>query len=144
MQIEIKRIQTEVGLTFVHVTHDQEEAMTMADTIAVMNAGVIEQMGAPAELYDNPQTTFVANFLGQSNLIEGTVRGREGDFVRSTCRDAGLHPGRRAHVSGTDGELRLGRDPAREGADRRAWARSSTLRATASPAAWSATSASSA
>ena len=86
MQIEIKRIQTEVGLTFVHVTHDQEEAMTMADTIAVMNAGVIEQMGAPAELYDNPQTTFVANFLGQSNLIEGTVRGRDGDFVRSTCR----------------------------------------------------------
>ena len=76
MQIELKRIQTEVGLTFVHVTHDQEEAMTMADTIAVMNAGVIEQMGAPAELYDNPQTTFVANFLGQSNLIEGTVAGR--------------------------------------------------------------------
>ena len=71
MQIEIKRIQTEVGLTFVHVTHDQEEAMTMADTIAVMNRGVIEQMGVPAELYDNPQTTFVANFLGQSNLIEG-------------------------------------------------------------------------
>ena len=56
MQIELKRIQTEVGLTFIHVTHDQEEAMTMADTIAVMNAGVIEQMGAPAELYENPRT----------------------------------------------------------------------------------------
>ena len=55
MQIEIKRIQTEVGLTFIHVTHDQEEAMTMADTVAVMNAGVIEQMGAPAELYENPR-----------------------------------------------------------------------------------------
>src|SRR4051794_7235125 len=82
MQIEIKQIQTEVGLTFVHVTHDQEEAMTMADTIAVMNAGVIEQMGAPAELYDNPQTTFVANFLGQSNLIQGAVRGRDGDVVK--------------------------------------------------------------
>jgi len=77
MQLELKRIQTEVGLTFVHVTHDQEEAMTMADTIAVMNAGVIEQMGAPNELYENPRTTFVANFLGQSNLIAGTIVGRD-------------------------------------------------------------------
>ena len=73
MQIELKRIQTEVGLTFVHVTHDQEEAMTMADTIAVMNRGRIEQMGAPADLYENPGTTFVANFLGQSNLVAGDV-----------------------------------------------------------------------
>ncbi|GAW54307.1 spermidine/putrescine ABC transporter ATPase [Nocardioides sp. PD653] len=81
MQLEIKRIQTEVGLTFVHVTHDQEEAMTMADTVAVMNAGVIEQMGAPADLYENPQSTFVANFLGQSNLIEGTIRSRAADVV---------------------------------------------------------------
>src|SRR3954471_17734993 len=79
MQIELKRIQDEVGLTFIHVTHDQEEAMTMADTVAVMNAGVIEQMGAPAELYENPRSTFVANFLGQSNLIEGTIKSRAGD-----------------------------------------------------------------
>jgi len=77
MQIELKRIQTEIEITFVHVTHDQEEAMTMADTIAVMNGGVIEQMGAPAELYENPRTTFVANFLGQSNLIAGKIVGRE-------------------------------------------------------------------
>ena len=76
MQIELKRIQTDVGITFVHVTHDQEEAMTMADTIAVMNAGRIEQMGAPIELYENPVTTFVANFLGQSNLIKGTLTGK--------------------------------------------------------------------
>jgi spermidine/putrescine transport system ATP-binding protein len=81
MQLELKRIQTEVGLTFVHVTHDQEEAMTMADTIAVMNAGRIEQLGSPAELYESPHTTFVANFLGQSNLIEATVTGRSGDDV---------------------------------------------------------------
>ncbi|MDX6374515.1 MAG: spermidine/putrescine transport system ATP-binding protein [Nocardioidaceae bacterium] len=81
MQIEIKRIQTEVGRTFIHVTHDQEEAMTMADTVAVMNAGVIEQMGAPAELYENPRSTFVANFLGQSNLIEGTIKNRAADVV---------------------------------------------------------------
>ncbi|AWB92782.1 ABC transporter ATP-binding protein [Aeromicrobium chenweiae] len=82
MQLELKRIQTEVGLTFVHVTHDQEEAMTMADTIAVMNQGVIEQMGAPTELYENPRTTFVANFLGQSNLIGAEIDGREGDHVK--------------------------------------------------------------
>jgi spermidine/putrescine transport system ATP-binding protein len=81
MQIELKRIQDEVGLTFIHVTHDQEEAMTMADTVAVMNAGVIEQMGAPAELYENPRSTFVANFLGQSNLIEGSIKNRAADVV---------------------------------------------------------------
>ena len=85
MQIELKRIQTEVGLTFVHVTHDQEEAMTMADTIAVMNQGRIEQMGSPAELYENPQTTFVANFLGQSNLIPGVVEGVSGGVVTVTA-----------------------------------------------------------
>jgi len=79
MQIELKWIQTEVGLTFVHVTHDQEEAMTMADTIAVMNEGRIEQMGTPADLYDNPKTAFVANFLGQSNLIKGNVIATDGD-----------------------------------------------------------------
>jgi spermidine/putrescine transport system ATP-binding protein len=82
MQVELKRIQTEVGLTFVHVTHDQEEAMTMADTIAVMNAGRIEQLGSPAELYESPHTTFVANFLGQSNLLEGKLQGRsDGDLL---------------------------------------------------------------
>ena len=81
MQLELKRIQLEVGLTFVHVTHDQEEAMTMADTIAVMNAGRIEQLGSPAELYESPNTTFVANFLGQSNLVAGTVTGRSGADV---------------------------------------------------------------
>ena len=79
MQIELKWIQREVGLTFVHVTHDQEEAMTMADTIAVMNEGKIEQMGSPADLYDNPETAFVANFLGQSNLIKGKIDGNDGD-----------------------------------------------------------------
>jgi spermidine/putrescine transport system ATP-binding protein len=73
MQLELKAIQGEVGLTFLHVTHDQEEAMTMADTVAVMNKGRIEQMGAPEELYELPRTAFVANFLGQSNLFGGSV-----------------------------------------------------------------------
>ncbi|MES1169073.1 MAG: TOBE domain-containing protein, partial [Leifsonia sp.] len=71
----------DVGLTFLHVTHDQEEAMTMADTIAVMNKGEIEQMGAPEELYELPRTVFVANFLGQSNLFTGPVVSAHGDTV---------------------------------------------------------------
>lgn len=73
MQIELKAIQIEVGLTFLHVTHDQEEAMDMADTVAVMNQGRIEQMGAPEALYDRPKTAFVAKFLGQSNMFIGKV-----------------------------------------------------------------------
>ena len=73
MQIELKAIQIEVGLTFLHVTHDQEEAMDMADTVAVMNKGHIEQMGAPEKLYDRPKTVFVSKFLGQSNLFIGKI-----------------------------------------------------------------------
>ena len=79
MQIELKWIQTQVGLTFVHVTHDQEEAMTMADTIAVMNEGRIEQMGTPEDLYESPKTSFVANFLGQSNLVRGQIVDNDGE-----------------------------------------------------------------
>jgi spermidine/putrescine transport system ATP-binding protein len=86
MQIELKRIQTDIGISFVHVTHDQEEAMTMADTIAVMNNGVIEQMGAPDDLYENPVTTFVANFLGQSNLIMTDVIDSSGAEVAVDCQ----------------------------------------------------------
>ncbi|MFJ1993256.1 ABC transporter ATP-binding protein [Streptomyces asiaticus] len=86
MQLELKRIQTEVGITFVHVTHDQEEAMTMADTVAVMNGGRVEQRGAPADLYENPGTTFVANFLGTSNLIEAEITDKSGgDLVLSAA-----------------------------------------------------------
>jgi spermidine/putrescine transport system ATP-binding protein len=81
MQLELKRIQTEVGITFVHVTHDQEEAMTMADTIAVMNAGRIEQLGSPVDLYESPATAYVANFLGQSNLLPAAVADRRAGSV---------------------------------------------------------------
>jgi spermidine/putrescine transport system ATP-binding protein len=77
MQLELKAIQHDVGITFVHVTHDQEEAMTMADRIAIMNAGKIEQLGTPSELYERPRTAFVASFLGISNLLPGTVSGPE-------------------------------------------------------------------
>jgi len=73
MQLELKRIQNEVGITFVHVTHDQEEAMTMADRIVIMNHGHIEQFGTPSELYERPRTAFVAGFLGASNLLDCSV-----------------------------------------------------------------------
>ncbi len=73
MQLELKAIQHDVAISFVHVTHDQEEAMTMADQIAIMNGGRIEQRGTPADLYEHPQTAFVAGFLGISNLLPGSI-----------------------------------------------------------------------
>ena len=81
MQVELKAIQMEVGLTFLHVTHDQEEAMDMADTVAVMNKGRIEQMGAPEALYERPKTLFVSKFLGQSNIFVGEVSETSDDSV---------------------------------------------------------------
>jgi len=78
MQIELKRIQREVGITFVFVTHDQNEALTMSDRLVVMNAGRIEQLGAPREVYERPRTRFVAGFIGTSNLISGTVERLDG------------------------------------------------------------------
>lgn len=84
MQQELKEIQQDVGLTFLHVTHDQEEAMTMADTVAVMNKGRIEQMGAPEELYELPRTVFVANFLGQSNLFHVQVTGSTDQAIQTS------------------------------------------------------------
>jgi spermidine/putrescine transport system ATP-binding protein len=110
MQIELKRIQLEVGITFVHVTHDQEEAMTMADTVAVMNAGVVEQIGDPAELYENPATTFVANFLGQSNLIPGLIVGTANGVHNVEVRGTKLRvPTGRTHVD--TGEVWVGVRP---------------------------------
>ena len=75
LQLELKRIQMEVGITFVYVTHDQEEALTMSDRIAVMHRGRIEQVGTPEDLYDRPSTSFVADFIGTTNLLSGTVEG---------------------------------------------------------------------
>lgn len=82
MQFELKRIQREVGITFIYVTHDQEEALTMSDRIAVMNNGNVEQIGSPTEIYDRPATVFVASFIGQANLWPGRQTGRTNrDFV---------------------------------------------------------------
>jgi len=90
LQIELKRIQQEVGITFVHVTHDQEEAMSMADTIAVMSDGRIEQSGSAAELYERPRTEFVANFLGVSNLVDGRVHERVNGLSSIETHDGAL------------------------------------------------------
>jgi spermidine/putrescine transport system ATP-binding protein len=79
MQVELKRIQREVGITFVYVTHDQGEALTMSDRIAVMNDGIVEQLGSPREIYEHPRTRFVAGFIGTSNLLTGTVARVSGD-----------------------------------------------------------------
>ena len=102
MQLTLKRIQTEVGITFLHVTHDQEEAMTMADRIAVMHDGSIEQLGTPVELYERPSTVFVANFLGQSNLISGRVAGHNGDSAIVRAGDTTLVVPSSGAMAGTE------------------------------------------
>ncbi|MGB3257997.1 MAG: ABC transporter ATP-binding protein [Ornithinimicrobium sp.] len=81
MRFELKRLQREIGVTSVYVTHDQSEALSMSAAIAVMNGGRIEQVGTPREIYDRPTTRFVAEFIGTSNFIDGTVSGHEGDAV---------------------------------------------------------------
>ena len=73
MQIELKRIQQQVGITFIYVTHDQEEALTMSDTIVVMDKGTIQQIGTPEDIYNEPKNAFVADFIGESNIIDGVM-----------------------------------------------------------------------
>jgi spermidine/putrescine transport system ATP-binding protein len=101
MQVELKRIQQEVGITFIYVTHDQEEAMTMSDRIAVMNRGRYEQLGDPESLYERPTTRFVAGFLGISNLIPATVEAIEGDYATARIGDDARIKVPRALVNGT-------------------------------------------
>ena len=112
LQLQLKQIQQEVGITFVHVTHDQEEAMSMADTIAVMNEGRIEQAGSAADLYERPRTEFVANFLGVSNLVDAQLRASQnGHSTVETHDGATLHvPSDRIGPHGTDA-VRIGVRP---------------------------------
>src|SRR5436190_9694923 len=105
LQVELKRIQRDVGITFVYVTHDQEEALTMSDRIAVMNRGKIEQIGDPEEVYDRPSTTFVAGFIGVSNLMPGVIRktGQNGEVeldsgVNVSTEVDGFSPGERCRA----------------------------------------------
>ena len=79
LQVELKALQAELGITFVFVTHDQEEALTMSDRLAIMNGGRVEQAGSPKDVYEEPETLFVANFLGVSNLLQAESAGRDGD-----------------------------------------------------------------
>ena len=93
MQIELKRIQQKLGITFIFVTHDQEEALSMSDTIVVMNKGKIQQMGSPEDIYNEPANKFVAKFIGESNIISGTMledyKVKFYDFI-FTCVDKGF------------------------------------------------------
>ena len=95
MQLELKRLQREMNITFVYVTHDQEEALTMSDTVVVMNGGVIQQVGTPEEIYNEPKNAFVADFIGDSNIIDGVMHR---DFlvsfagVQFPCVDRGFKP----------------------------------------------------
>ena len=111
LQVELKRIQRDVGITFVYVTHDQEEALTMSDRIAVMNRGRVEQIGVPEDVYERPATTFVAGFIGVSNLMPATVTGQ--DEVRLdqgtilSANTAGLRAGDRCHAVVRPEKLRV-------------------------------------
>ena len=110
MQIELKAIQQQVGITFIYVTHDQDEALTMSDRMAVFNRGRIEQVGAPAEVYERPATRFVAGFVGTSNLLTGSVAeqviGRSGTF---TVRPEKIHLAELDAVAGPDENTATGR-----------------------------------
>jgi spermidine/putrescine transport system ATP-binding protein len=113
LQLELKRIQSDVGITFVHVTHDQEEAMTMADEIAVMNEGRIEQAGDAITLYERPSTEFVAGFLGVSNLIDGRLGHRDGSVVEFGTHDGATLrlPAERANALPDGAPVRVGVRP---------------------------------
>lgn len=101
MQVELKNIQKRVGITFVYVTHDQEEALTMSDTIVVMNEGKIQQIGSPIDIYNEPKNAFIASFIGESNILQGVMHE---DFVVSfsnrkfKCVDKGFLPNERIEV----------------------------------------------
>jgi spermidine/putrescine transport system ATP-binding protein len=108
MQVELKRIQREVGITFVYVTHDQNEALTMSDRIAVMNDGVIEHLGAPRDIYEHPATRFVAGFIGTSNLLAGSlarVTGGQGVIEVSPDERIIVRAGRSELTAGQEVEL---------------------------------------
>ena len=111
LQLELKRIQGEVGITFVYVTHDQEEALTMSDRIAVMHSGGVEQLGTPEELYERPTTRFVADFIGTTNLLTGAVERRIRRGGRPARRRGDVCSSAAASTSGARGAQR----PARVG-----------------------------
>ncbi|GAA3931964.1 ABC transporter ATP-binding protein [Microbacterium soli] len=117
LQHEIRRVQREFGITTIYVTHDQDEAFTMSDRIAVMNNGGIEQLGTPADIYRNPKTLFAANFVGDNNVLQGTVTGVDRDAVEVLCagsvvrcRAAELKVGDDVNITVRPEAIRLGTD----------------------------------
>ena len=128
LQVELSNLQETLGMTFVFVTHDQEEALVMSDRIAVMNRGRVEQLGRAEDLYERPRTAFVANFLGSSNLIPGTIQASSetGATVLTphgplrTVYGAGLRPGKEVTLSIRPEKLRMERDDETEGNEVRA------------------------
>ena len=121
MRFELKRLQRELRITTVYVTHDQSEALALSHQIAVMNAGRIQQIGTPREIYERPQTQFVADFVGTTNFVEGTVRSREAEdrhylietaigVLRSVSVDA-IQPGQKVMLSIRPEDLRLSEQP---------------------------------
>jgi spermidine/putrescine transport system ATP-binding protein len=121
LQIELKALQEQIGLTFIYVTHDQEEALTMSDRLAVMHDGRIEQLGTPKEVYSEPSTTFVADFLGISNLMAGEAHGRSGDACVVSFGEFRLHAG--CGDLDTEGTTRLVIRPERVRLEAREFAR---------------------
>jgi len=111
MQVELKRIQQEVHITFIYVTHDQEEAMTMSDRIAVMNQGRYEQLGDPEVLYERPQTRFVAGFLGVSNLLAATPDGHDNGYIGLKLADGSTVRVPKGLLDGRRGDIALGVRP---------------------------------
>ncbi|MDR2106815.1 MAG: ABC transporter ATP-binding protein [Coriobacteriales bacterium] len=119
MQLELKRLQRRLGITFVYVTHDQEEALTMSDRIAVMHEGILDQLDTPDRIYDRPATRFVADFIGESNIFDGLAYPQEGDTVsvvieagRVLCQDAGgFTPGEQVQLSVRPEKLRFSSKP---------------------------------
>ncbi|MDD4752403.1 MAG: ABC transporter ATP-binding protein [Desulfitobacteriaceae bacterium] len=110
MQLELKNMQRRLGITFIYVTHDQEEALTMSDTIVVMREGVIQQIGTPQDIYNEPKNSFVAEFIGESNIISGTmVRDYLVDFAgrEFTCLDKGFAPQEKVDVVVRPEDIRM-------------------------------------
>jgi spermidine/putrescine transport system ATP-binding protein len=126
MQLELRRIQEELGTSFLYVTHDQEEALTMSDRIVLMNEGRIVQEGSPAEIYDRPATVFASGFIGEANLLRGTVAAVDGERARVRVLDSaleviapaqGIGPDHPVVISVRPERLRVGRPGAANGAD---------------------------
>jgi spermidine/putrescine transport system ATP-binding protein len=116
MQLELKKLQTRLGITFIYITHDQEESLTMSDYIAVMRGGVFEQIGSPSDVYDRPKTSYVASFVGSANIVSGEVVVVDKDIVEFRTeygsaqvaqRGAAITPGQRVTVAVRRENVRL-------------------------------------